>query len=236
MGERQEGWHRSTSFEDQVPFLTRLEREDREALLGLGRAITYSARGVLLREHEPSTHLLVVLAGWTKVTSAASNGYEALLAIRGPGDLVGEGAVLSGRPRSATVTALGEVKCVAVDSEQFKKLLEARPTVAMHLLALATERTRASDRRRLEFAALTVQERLAALLLQLARSHGENTPEGIRLTTGLSQQELAGSVGASREAVARLLKGLRERGVVQTGRRGLVLLKPEVLRRMASTG
>ncbi|MFC4492922.1 Crp/Fnr family transcriptional regulator [Streptomyces ovatisporus] len=237
MSERGSGWTTGpTGFEDEVPFLSRLEREDREAILGLGRHIRYAAREVMLREHEPSAHVLIVLSGWMKVTSSASNGYEALLALRGPGDIVGEGAVLSGRPRSATVTALGEVETVAVDSERFTALLTDRPAIAMQLLALATDRTRDSDRRRVQYAALSVQERLAALLLQLARTHGEDTPEGVRLTPGLTQQELAGSVGASREAVARLLKNLRDRGVVHTGRRGLVLVRPEVLRQMTWEG
>jgi CRP-like cAMP-binding protein len=65
---------------------------------------------------------------------------------------------------------------------------------------------------------LGVRERPAILLLDLARTHGEQDPEGVRLTTGLSQRELAGSVGASREAVARLLKDLRERGIVRRSR------------------
>jgi CRP-like cAMP-binding protein len=83
-----------------------------------------------------------------------------------------------------------------------------------------------------EFGALGVRERLAILLLELARTHGTQVPEGLRLTTGLSQHDLAGSVGASREAVARLLKELRERDIVRTSRRSLVIVRPEQLRRI----
>jgi CRP/FNR family cyclic AMP-dependent transcriptional regulator len=230
------GWARgswSAGFEDQVPFLSRLEREDREAVMATGSRMVFATRDVLLREHEPSVHVLIVLTGWTKVTSSAANGYEALLALRGPGDIVGEGAVLSGQRRSATVTGLERVEAVALEADRFSALLAERPDIAMRLLALATDRTRDSDRRRVQYAALSVQERLAMLLLELARTHGEETDAGVRLTTGLTQQELAGSVGASREAVARLLKRLRDRGVVCTGRRGLVVVRPEVLRQIS---
>ncbi|MER5641663.1 Crp/Fnr family transcriptional regulator [Kitasatospora sp. NPDC002227] len=223
-------------FEDRVPFVVRLEAEDRQALLASGDRMVYPARQVLLREHEPSAHVLVLLSGWTKVTSAAANGYEALLALRGPGDIVGEGAALSGRQRSATVTALGEVEALAVEGERFHALLDERPGVAKKLLALVSDRIRDSDRRRVQFAALNVQERLALLLLELIRSHGQETAEGVHLNPGLTQSELAGSVGASREAVARLLKGLRDRGIVRTERRGLVVIRPEVLRMMARQG
>ncbi|WP_329568885.1 Crp/Fnr family transcriptional regulator [Kitasatospora sp. NBC_01266] len=223
-------------FEDRVPFVVRLETEDRQVLFAAGTRMDFSARQVLLREHEPSAHVLVLLSGWTKVTSAAANGYEALLALRGPGDIVGESAALSGRRRSATVTALGRVEALAVVADRFSALLDERPGLAKGLLALVADRSRDSDRRRVQYAAMNVQERLALLLLELIRGHGQETGDGVQLTPGLTQSELAGSVGASREAIARLLKGLRERGVVRTERRGLVVLRPEVLRQMVRRG
>ncbi|GHH91424.1 Crp/Fnr family transcriptional regulator [Streptomyces capillispiralis] len=223
-------------FEDQVPFVVRLDTDDRQALFRSGDPLTFPARQVLLREHEPSSHVLVILSGWAKVTSAAPNGYEALLALRGPGDIVGEQALLSGRPRGATVTALERIEALAIDADRFGSLLDERPDIARKLLALTADRTRDSDRRRVQFAALTVQERLALLLLELVHTHGKESEEGVRLTAGLTQSELAGSVGASREAVARLLKQLRERGVVRTGRRGIIVVRPEVLRQMARSG
>ncbi|MFI6649009.1 Crp/Fnr family transcriptional regulator [Streptomyces sp. NPDC050529] len=225
-----------TQFEDHVPFVVRLETDDRRALLASGSPLAFPARQVLLREHEPTTHVLIVLSGWTKVISAAPNGYEALLALRGPGDIIGEQAALSGRVRGATVSALSRVEALAVDSDRFNSLLDERPGISRKLLELTADRTRDSDRRRLQFASLSVQERLALLLLELMRTHGEESEGGVQLTAGLTQSELAGSVGASREAVARLLKQLRERGIVTTGRRGLAVLRPEVLRQMARSG
>ncbi|WP_329619995.1 Crp/Fnr family transcriptional regulator [Streptomyces sp. NBC_01255] len=225
-----------TQFEDQVPFVASLDTEDRQELFRGGGHLAFPARQILLREHEPSTHVLIILSGWAKVTSAAPNGYEALLALRGPGDIVGEQALLSGRPRGATVIALEPVEALAVDAERFGALLDERPGIARKLLALTADRTRAGDRRRVQFASLAVQERLALLLLELIRTHGEESEDGVQLTAGLSQSELAGSVGASREAVARLLKQLRERGIVRTGRRGIVVVRPDVLRQMARSG
>ena len=221
------------SLDDRVPFLARLESEDRSALLSLGRELSFTTRTVLLRQSEPSSHVLIVTHGWTKVTAAAANGYEALLALRGPGDIVGESAALTGRPRSATVTALEPVRTVALVREHFRDFLARSPAVSFALLGLTSDRTRAADRRRLEFASMSVRERFAALLLDLARTNGHRTEEGIELSVPLSKQELAGSVGASREMVQRLLKELREREAVLTGRRTMVILRMDVLRRIA---
>ena len=81
-----------------------------------------------------------------------------------------------------------------------------------------------------------MRERFAVLLLELARSHGRRTPQGIELAIPLSKQELAGSVGASREMVQRLLKEFREREAVTTGRKALVILRPDILRQVARSG
>ncbi|MBK3390743.1 Crp/Fnr family transcriptional regulator [Streptomyces sp. DEF1AK] len=223
-------------LDDRVPFLARLEGGERQALLALGSPMTYAPRQALLREHEPSAHVLLLLTGWTKVTAAAPNGYEALLALRGPGDIVGEFAALTSKPRSAHVPALEEVRAVAVEPARFTEFLRSAPQVSMTLLALVSDRTRAADRRRLEFASMTVRERFASLLLELARGFGQRTADGVELQVPLSKQELAGSVGASREMVQRLLKELRDRDAVVTGRRALVVRRPDVLRRIAGGG
>ncbi|MBD0419161.1 Crp/Fnr family transcriptional regulator [Streptomyces sp. NPDC052309] len=220
-------------LDDRVPFLARLENEDRTALLSLGRELAFAPRVILLHQREPSSHVLFLVQGWTKVTAAAANGYEALLALRGPGDVVGESAALTGRPRSATVTALEPVRAVAVEHQRFKDFLNRSPSASFALLGLTADRTRAADRRRLEFASMSVRERFAALLLDLSRTHGRPTDAGIELSVPLSKQELAGSVGASREMVQRLLKELRERDAVLTGRRALVIVRTDVLRRIA---
>ncbi|MFF3321321.1 Crp/Fnr family transcriptional regulator [Streptomyces sp. NPDC002889] len=220
-------------LDDRVPFLARLESDDRSALLALGHALDFAARVLVLHQNEPSSHVLFILRGWTKVTASAANGYEALLALRGPGDIIGESAALTGRPRSATVTALEAVGAVAVERERFTDFLGRSPAVSFALLGLTSDRTRAADRRRLEFASMSVRERFAALLLDLARTHGRRTDEGIELSVPLSKQELAGSIGASREMVQRLLKELRAREAVATGRRALLIRRPDILRRIA---
>ncbi|MEU6118649.1 Crp/Fnr family transcriptional regulator [Streptomyces sp. NPDC047117] len=216
--------------------MARLEHPERVALLALGRPLVYSPRSVLVHQNEPSTHVMIILAGWTKVTHSAANGYEALLALRGPGDVVGEASAVSGRPRSAMVTAIGKVEAVAIERGEFLDHLAEFPETALQLLSLIGDRTRASDRRRVEQGALGVRERLSLLLLELSRTHGAEDAEGVRLTAGLSQHELAGAVGSSREAVARLLKELRERDIVRTSRRGLVIVRPDQLRRIAGGG
>ncbi|WP_342787997.1 Crp/Fnr family transcriptional regulator [Streptomyces alboniger] len=219
---------------DRTPFMARLKAKDRTALISLGQDRSFAAREVLLSQGELSTHVLLIVDGWVKVSATAANGYETLLALRGAGDIVGEGEALWGRPRSATVTALGSVSAVVVEGARFRAFLERSPEAALEMLRFSTDQTREADQRRLRFASATARERFAELLLDLARSHGRRTEEGIEVTVPLTSQELAGTIGGSRETVARLMKELRERGVITRRRRALVVVRPDVLRRMAA--
>lgn len=225
----------SAALGDRVPYLARLEDGPRDDLLSLGLPQSLPPNTVVLHEGEPSSHVLLVLSGWLKVTASSANGHEALLGLRGPGDVVGELAAVDGSLRSARVSTLYAVQLVAVRSADFLRFLERHPRAAIALLGVVADRLRAADRNRLEAAAHTVPERLARLLLDLAEQHGAEEPEGIAITVPLSQRELAGSVGASREAVARVLRDFRERGAVTTRRRLVVVLRPQVLRRVAGS-
>ncbi|MFG2288110.1 Crp/Fnr family transcriptional regulator [Streptomyces sp. NPDC048595] len=221
---------------DSVPYLARLDDADRCVLMDLGVPMEYAARTEVIRQGEPSSHVLVITNGWLKVSAGARSGYEALLGLRGPGDIVGEMSALEGVPRSATVSTLEQVTAVAIKAERFLTFLDAAPRASRQLLLLVGGRLRAADRRRLQYAAHTVGERLADLLLELARYHGERTHEGIVIRVPLTRQELAGSVGASREAVTRLLAEPRRRGILLTGRKALCVVRPKELREAIGSG
>ncbi|MFD4755984.1 Crp/Fnr family transcriptional regulator [Streptomyces sp. NPDC058426] len=219
----------------QVPYLARLPEDAAGALSKAGAEVTYRARSVLLHKGEPSSHVLLVLAGWLKITDGGPGGHEALLALRGPGDIIGESAALDGSSRAASVTALETVRAVVITAERFSAFLDAHPAASRQLLAVITDRMRAADRKRLEFGAWGVRERLARLLLELAQYHGEHVARGVRIRVPLTQQELAGAVGSSRESVTRLLGELREKGYIATGRQSIVVVRPERLRRICGS-
>ncbi|MFE6721226.1 Crp/Fnr family transcriptional regulator [Streptomyces albidoflavus] len=220
---------------EHVPYLARLSDADRAALVSAGPELRYPARTAVLTKGEPTSHVLVIRDGWLKVTDDSNTGYESLLALRGPGDVIGESAALHGASRSASVMTLKPVTAVVVPARDFNAFLDARPGAARLLMSVLADRVRAGDHKRLELSACSVKERLARLLLELAEHHGEPVPSGVRIRVPLTQQELAGAVGSSRESVTRLLRELRERGCVATQRHGVVVTRPEVLRRIGGS-
>lgn len=194
-------------------------------LLPSGRLVTYAPRDKIFGEGEASDHIAIILNGVVKITASAANGREALLGLRGAGEIVGELAALYGSPRSATVRALDEVHARLVAASVFRQRLRENPDALFAVLEAVIGRLREADRRRLEFTGSDVQERVSLLLGELARTHGHSDGNGaVTIGLRLSQEEVAGATGASREAVAKALRQLRDRGLVSTARQRIVIL------------
>nr|MDT0665307.1 Crp/Fnr family transcriptional regulator [Micromonospora sp. DSM 115978] len=176
----------------------------------------------------------LLLSGRVKVVAVTDNGYETLLALRGPGDVVGEMAAVDGGTRSATVTALEPVTGVAVPVAAFRAFVRARPAAAAALLGMLADRLRESDRARAGFGAYGTAVRLARRLLGLADAHGRVAADGtVALEVGLTQQDLAASIGASRESVGRDLALFDALGIVSRRRRPIVIADVDALREFA---
>lgn len=206
-------------------FLSRLGAEDRAALDALGRHRGYRQGSFLLRNGEQTDHVFLIRAGRVKVVATTQAGHELLLAVRGPGELVGELAALTaaGTARSASIVALAPVEAQVLPGAEFLAYLERRPKVLMLVVRQLMERLRDADRRRVEFGSQPTMGRVAGYLAEMAERDGRRGPDGIAITTALSQEELAGYIVASRESVARALTTLRREGLITTGRRRIVV-------------
>ena len=212
-------------------FLAALEEPERADLLDRGRRRRYRRGAVVFHEGGGSDEIVVVLAGRVKVSTVTAEGKEVVLAFRGPGDLLGELSAIDGEARSATVGALEPVEAAVVAASEFRAFLSAHPRVAILLLEMLARRLRDADRKRVEFGAHDTLGRVSARLVELAERYGEPVADGVRITLPLSQEELAGWTGSSREAVGKALHALRGLGWVRTERRRITVLEMEPLRR-----
>ena len=219
--------------EDDTAFLWALTPDELEALTSLGRRQRYPKGAPLFVEGEQSDRVLCILDGRVKISLVTADGKEVVLAVRGPGDLVGDQAFLDGEPRSASAFALDPVNSVVVQAQNFSAFLEQRPRIALLLLRMISRRLRDADRKRAEFAAFDTVGRVASRLLELAERFGEAQENGIRISLPLTQEELAGWTGSSREAVSKALGSLRALGCIETKRRGITILDVAGLRRRA---
>ncbi|WP_238014108.1 Crp/Fnr family transcriptional regulator [Dactylosporangium sp. AC04546] len=199
-------------------FFDLLHADEQAALEAAGHRRQWKRGAVIYREGSQSESVIVLRSGRAKVSSDTASGTEVVLAVRGPGALLGELSAIDGGPRSATVTALEPLTALSVPSPDFERYLLGHARVSFLLMKELTRRLRDADRKRIEFGAFDTTGRVAARLVELAERFGEQTPEGLRISLPLSQDELAGWTGSSREAVTKALRTLREEGWIQTGR------------------
>lgn len=206
-----------------LSFLQRLTESEQADLIALGTRRHFAPDAVLMYQDEPEEHLLLLLEGRVKVTRSAAGEHELLLAIRDPGELLGELAFIDGLGRLATVTALEAVEAVVLAGRDFRAHLESSPHVAVVLLESVATRFRESTVRRLQFAASDTLGRLAARISELAERYGEETDAGILVEMPISHDELASWTGASRAGVAHGLQSMRELGWLTTERGRLIV-------------
>ncbi|WP_433246847.1 Crp/Fnr family transcriptional regulator [Streptosporangium sp. CA-135522] len=212
-------------------FVTLLTADEVAALHAAGRPRSWDRGAAVCTEGDVADWVLLLTSGRVKVSSHTATGTEVVLAVRGPGALLGEFAALDGLPRSATVTALEPVEGIAI--RDFSGYLRDNGRVAVLLMQMLIGKMRDSDRKRIEYGAFDTTGRVATRLVELAERYGEPVNGGVRVTLPLSQDELAGWTGASREAVSKALRSLRDRGLIETGRRRVIIHDMEGLRKRA---
>jgi len=194
-----------------------LPSEAWRALLASGTVRRFEEGEILMRQGEPGSYVFILTVGRVKVARVDANGNELLLAVRGVADIVGELAVLGGRMRSATVTAMVPCVTYVLSAAAFLRILRERH-VEETLLRYLIARQRESDDARAELAGLNAIQRVGRVLLRFASVAGGEEPD-----LDLSQDELAAAAGLSRASVAAALATLRERRLIVTRRRSLVI-------------
>ncbi|WP_328913799.1 MULTISPECIES: Crp/Fnr family transcriptional regulator [unclassified Streptomyces] len=219
-------------FEQDRPFLDALGAKARAELLALGTPRDYEPGTLLLRERSGTSYVIAILDGWAAVTTGTERGNRLILALRGAGAIVGEMAALDRGTRSATVGALDRVRAVVLTGDRFRRYLAGHPAAGELVLRQLSNRLRGADAERRALASETVLQRLAARLVELADRTGRPGDGGTVID--LPQYDLAAAVGATREAVAKALRLLREQGVVRTAHRRLTIADPEPLRLLAA--
>lgn len=228
-------------------FLDALSDEARKDLFRISVERTFRADEHLLHEQDDSSHVLVLLEGWAVVSTATDRSSARLiLALRRRGEVVGEMAALGGIRRSASVTALGPVRTLVVPGARFRAFAGRDPQVSAVLMAQLVSRLRTADEERRTLASLTVLQRVARRLLELAdlqgapsaptATHGTGTGDAYPVLAQFAQHDLADAVGATREAVAKSLRLLRTAGVVRTRPRRIELVDHDALRLLAAGG
>jgi CRP/FNR family transcriptional regulator, cyclic AMP receptor protein len=203
--------------------LATLEPNEAKDLLREARTRRYDAGQTIFSKGDPGDGLYGVLAGGVAVVANSASGKELILNTFSTGECFGEIALMDGKGRTATAVARAASELLFLSRRSFVPFLERHPRVAVRMIALLCDQLRRTTELMEDSIFLNVGMRLAKGLKTLATRDGQRSADGT-IELAISQAELAGTLGVSREIVSRQLADWREAGLVRVGRGRIVLL------------
>ena len=178
---------------------------------------------------DPSDRLFLVHSGRVKISVPGPGGKQCIFQIAGPGEVFGEGAVFGERIRRALAEAIEPTSLTVIPREAVLAYAGENPRFWQSLAEVLGQRVRQLEEQVESLTLLGVEQRIARLLLRWAGSAQENSFSEETPRFHLSQKDLAGLVGATRETTSSSLNKLQRQGCLEIRRRCLVISSLERL-------
>lgn len=212
------------AFLRRVPLLSSLNDQQIEALAAGSTRRNFPKGRTIVSEGEPSQSLYILLSGRAKVQRSDSEGKEVILAVLGSGDFFGEMSLIDDAPRSASVITLESCDFMSIAKDSFKAMLMQSNEMCLAVMKGMVARLREADQKIETLALLDVYGRVARVLLDFSEH-----VDGERVVKHkLPRQEIAKMIGASREMVSRVMKGLEIDGFIVPMPEGRLLLREKI--------
>lgn len=221
------------NYISQVPLFEGLDEAQQNSLRSKMGQTTLRRGEVLFEEGEPGNRLYIITDGKVKLGHTSMDGRENLLAVLGPGEIIGELTLFDPGPRSTTATAVSPVTLLHLDHADLNAILDTNPTMGKHMLRALARRLRRTNESLADLVFSDVPGRVAKALLDLADRFGTPAEDGVHVPHDLTQEELAQLVGASRETVNKSLADFVSRGWIHLEGRAVTLLDLDRLARRA---
>lgn len=211
----------------RVPLFHDLDERALQIFARVAHIRNIAKHAYLFYQDDEGDAAYIVRSGELAIVLSTADGRELVINIMRAGDCVGELALLTNTPRSASALAQLDTQVIVLPRAEFLNELEREPKLLRHILELTAQRLRASAERERALAFLDAPARLARVVLEMER---EASDRGYIM---LSQDALAQHIGVARQTTAKILGQWRRAGWILTGRGKLVVLDKTALRRVA---
>ena len=183
------------------------------ATTGLGRDISnHSNREVIFSQGEDADAVFYIKKGKVKVTVISAQGKEAVVALLGPNEFVGEGCLIGQPKRLATASAMTDCETMRVSKTEIQRVLHAEPTFSAMFVSHILTRNARIEEDLVDQLFNSTEKRLARLLLLLANFGKEGRPEPV--IAKISQETLAEMIGTTRSRVSHFMNKFRKLGFI----------------------
>ncbi|ALG06344.1 Crp/Fnr family transcriptional regulator [Kibdelosporangium phytohabitans] len=210
-----------------------------ELLAIAGKPVKFDRGAVIFRKYElRNERIFFIQEGQVHIVfTAADRTTNNLLHVLSSADMFGVEAVLDPGPRECTAVAATPVTLVGVERDALRQWMAENTTAALCLLGVLAQRIRDIEGRVVELVNAQLDQRLANVLLELAKRPGPAPTRRPMVVEGLTQEEIAHLIGATRENVNKALARFTRRGWLTLTRgqtKSVVILQPDHLEGLLS--
>ncbi len=217
----------------QGPLFASARSDQLEELAAAARSQKLAKGDELFHKGDEGSQIYAVVSGRLKALTTSREGDDVVFSILGPGEVFGEIALLGGRRRTATVTALEPCELLVIDRREFLDFLRRDPDVAIGMMGVLAGRIERLSEWVEDTLFLNLPLRLAKKLMVLGERYGEETPAGLRLDLKLSQEEWGDLVGTTRQSINKQLRAWTAEGILSVDRGYIVIHRRDDLERLA---
>jgi CRP/FNR family transcriptional regulator, cyclic AMP receptor protein len=214
----------------QFPLLACLTQSELAQLHVMSETYVRHKQGYIYLADEPSDHVYLLLKGMVKIGIYSPDGREIIKSIQHPYSLFGELGLTGEQRRNEFACALSnEVQFMSVRVEDFRTLMQYNFDFMQAMLLYLGERLRRAERQWESLIFKDVRTRIVEFLKENAGEHGRQVGFEMLLKHGLTQQDIANIVGASRQTVASILNSLRKSNQIYFNRDSILIRDLEKL-------
>jgi CRP-like cAMP-binding protein len=219
-----------------VPLFEGLPPEDVRVVASQARVTAVSRREAFYRQGQPAQVFFVLRRGRVKLAQVSPEGDEVILRIIGAGEPLGTiAAVEPASTYPVSAVAIEPSEAFGWDGAAITTLMRRFPALAINAMKVTTRRLHDLQRQHREWMTERAENRIALALLRLLEHSGGEEGRGREVTFALSQQDLAQMAGTTTFTVSRTLGSWQAAGVIETGRRRLLIRQPQALVRIAAS-
>jgi len=205
-----------------------------DELMESGRPVSAKAGAYLLNQGESSNTCYVLLRGKIRLLLHTPDGKRVIIDIIGPGHHLGFFVALTNKDYPISAEVIEPSELFAWNADTIQRVVYESPKLISTIFSALADRIMCLQSKVQQLATERIEQRLAHSLLTLAKNLGKQEQEGVLINTPLTHRDLAEMSGTNIYSVSRILGRWEQDDIILTGRRRIVLCRPEQLQELSS--
>ncbi|RED77441.1 MULTISPECIES: Crp/Fnr family transcriptional regulator [Cohnella] len=221
---------KASAFLHQVPLFHDLNPQEMARVEEITISRSISRRSVVFTEGSEKEAVYFIRNGLVKTFKTDENGHEQIVSFLKTGDMFPHTGFFNQNPYPATAEAIVDTQLLAIPVKMFERLMMNTPSIAIKMMRVMGDKIRELQEKLQVLSGQDVKHRVLSFLLQLAEHHGDMKDNKITINLPMTHQEIANSIGTTRETINRLLNQFNKDELLEVDRSRIVIIDLEALK------